>query len=120
MPSSGAYLFIIINTSFLKKTTKSGQLWRMPLIPSTGRGRGRQISEFEASLVYRMSSRTARAIQRNPVSKKQTNNPPPPKHTKTPTTQKRLKTTALVHPLTLRILSMSNVANKVGLVRHSS
>jgi hypothetical protein len=31
-------------------------------------GRGRQISEFEASLVYRMSSRTARAIQRNPVS----------------------------------------------------
>ena len=26
--------------------------------------------EFEASLVYRVSSRTARAIQRNPVSKK--------------------------------------------------
>ena len=34
-------------------------------------GRGRRISEFEASLVYRVSSRTARAIQRNPVSKKQ-------------------------------------------------
>jgi hypothetical protein len=34
-------------------------------------GRGRWISEFEASLVYRVSSRTARAIQRNPVSKKQ-------------------------------------------------
>jgi hypothetical protein len=34
-------------------------------------GRGRQISEFEASMVYRVSSRTARAIQRNPVSKKQ-------------------------------------------------
>jgi hypothetical protein len=34
-------------------------------------GRGRQISELEASLVYRVSSRTARAIQRNPVSKKQ-------------------------------------------------
>ena len=32
-------------------------------------GRGRRISE--ASLVYRVSSRTARAIQRNPVSKKQ-------------------------------------------------
>jgi hypothetical protein len=31
-------------------------------------GRGRQISEFETSLVYRVSSRTARAIQRNPVS----------------------------------------------------
>jgi hypothetical protein len=34
-------------------------------------GRGRQISEFEASLVYRVSSRTARAKQRNPVSKNQ-------------------------------------------------
>jgi hypothetical protein len=32
-------------------------------------GRGRQISEFEASLVYRVSSRTARATQRNPVFK---------------------------------------------------
>jgi hypothetical protein len=40
-------------------------------------GRGRQISEFEASLVYKVSSRTARAIQRNPVSK-----PPPPQKKK--------------------------------------
>jgi hypothetical protein len=31
-------------------------------------GRGRQISEFEASLVYRVSSTTARATQKNPVS----------------------------------------------------
>jgi hypothetical protein len=31
------------------------------------------ISEFEASLVYRVSSRTARVPQRNPVLKKQTN-----------------------------------------------
>jgi hypothetical protein len=30
---------------------------------------GRQISEFKASLIYRASSRTARATQRNPVSK---------------------------------------------------
>jgi hypothetical protein len=42
----------------------------MPLIPDSG-GRGRQISEFEASLVYKVSSRTARATQRNPVSKNQ-------------------------------------------------
>jgi hypothetical protein len=42
----------------------------MPLIPALGRQR---ISEFEASLVYKVSSRTARAIQRNPVLK------PPPK-----------------------------------------
>jgi hypothetical protein len=32
-------------------------------------GRGRQISEFEASLVYRVSSRTAMGTQRNPVLK---------------------------------------------------
>jgi hypothetical protein len=30
-------------------------------------GRGRWISEFEASLVYRVSSRTTRTTQRNPV-----------------------------------------------------
>jgi hypothetical protein len=34
-------------------------------------GRGRRISEFEASLLYRVSSRTARATQRNHVSKNQ-------------------------------------------------
>jgi hypothetical protein len=34
-------------------------------------GRGRWISEFEASLVYRVSFRTARATQRNPVSENQ-------------------------------------------------
>jgi hypothetical protein len=37
-------------------------------------GRGRQISEFETSLVYKVSSGTARAIQRNPVSEKNNNN----------------------------------------------
>jgi hypothetical protein len=31
-------------------------------------GRSRWISEFEASLVYRVSSRTVRTIQKNPVS----------------------------------------------------
>ena len=39
----------------------------MPLMPA-----GRWISEFEASLVYKVSFRTARAIQRNPVSKNKT------------------------------------------------
>jgi hypothetical protein len=49
------------------------------------RGRGRQISKFEASLVYRMSFRTARATQRNSGSKNQNqpNNPPPKKKTQT-------------------------------------
>jgi hypothetical protein len=34
-------------------------------------GRGRWISEVEASLDYKVSSRTTRATQRNPVSKNQ-------------------------------------------------
>jgi hypothetical protein len=34
-------------------------------------GRGKWISEFKASLAYKVSSRTARAIQRNPVLKNQ-------------------------------------------------
>jgi hypothetical protein len=48
--------------------------------PSSKGGRGRPISEFEASLVYKVSSRTARAIQRNPVSNKTKQNKT--KHTK--------------------------------------
>jgi hypothetical protein len=34
-------------------------------------GRGKWISEFKGSLVYRVSSKTARATQRNPVLKNQ-------------------------------------------------
>jgi hypothetical protein len=41
--------------------------------PSMG-GRGRRISEFKASLVYRVSSRTTRATQKNPDSKNQNQN----------------------------------------------
>jgi Tfp pilus assembly protein PilN len=37
-------------------------------------GRGRRISEFETNLVYRVSSRTARATQRNPVLKRKNKN----------------------------------------------
>jgi hypothetical protein len=59
----------------------SQALWHMPLIPALG-GRGRQISEFEASLVYKVSPRTARAIQRNPVSKNQLPPLPPKKENK--------------------------------------
>jgi hypothetical protein len=49
------------------------QWWNMPLILALGRQRrrGRWIFEFEASLVYRVSSRIARDTQRNPVSKNQ-------------------------------------------------
>jgi hypothetical protein len=60
-------------------------------------GRGRQISEFEASLVYRISSRTARATQRDPVSKTTTTKNlelinDPPLHTHT------IGNTLYVHP----------------------
>jgi hypothetical protein len=34
-------------------------------------GRGRQISEFKTSMVYRVISRTASATQRNPCLEKQ-------------------------------------------------
>jgi hypothetical protein len=40
----------------------------MPFIPALRRQR-QWISEFEASLVYKVSSRTARAIQRNSLRK---------------------------------------------------
>jgi hypothetical protein len=44
----------------------------MPLIPALGRQRQAELSEeFEASLVYRVSFSTARAIQGNPDSKNQ-------------------------------------------------
>jgi hypothetical protein len=53
-------------------------------------GRDRWISEFEASLVYRVSSRTARATQRNPVSKnKQTKKLKTKKQTKQNNNNKR-------------------------------
>jgi hypothetical protein len=48
--------------------TQAGQWWHRLLIPALGRQR--QEAEFEASLVYRVSSRTARDAQRNPVSEK--------------------------------------------------
>jgi hypothetical protein len=57
-------------------------------------GRGRQISEFEANLVYRVSSKTARTIQRNPVSKKtkkQKNKKNKNKKPQKPKTKKQIK-----------------------------
>jgi hypothetical protein len=44
----------------------------MLLIAALGRQRWVDIHEFQASLVYRVSSRTARAIQGDPVSNKTT------------------------------------------------
>jgi hypothetical protein len=56
-------------------------------------GRGTQISEFEASLVYRVSSRTAKAIQRNLVSKnKKQNKTTPPQKKRKRKKRKKIKT----------------------------
>jgi hypothetical protein len=57
-------------------------------------GRGRQISEFEASLVYKVSSRTAKITQRNPVSKKK---PKPTKQTNT--TRKQRKRQSIIRAM---------------------
>jgi hypothetical protein len=46
-------------------------------------GRGRRISEFQASLVYKVSSRAARTIQRNPDSKNKKKNQKPKQNKKT-------------------------------------
>jgi hypothetical protein len=61
----------------LLRKKKSQIAVTMPLIPRQRQrqmqeagGRGRRVPEFKVSLVYRASSRTARATQRNPVSKK--------------------------------------------------
>jgi hypothetical protein len=45
---------------------KTGCAWHMPLVPAVNNpGQvGLSLCEFEASLVYKVSSRTARAIQR--------------------------------------------------------
>jgi hypothetical protein len=57
------------------KTNKfeAGQWISMLLIPALRRQRQKQVDlcEFETSLVYRGSSRTAKATQRNPVLKNQ-------------------------------------------------
>jgi hypothetical protein len=52
-------------------------------------GKGRRTSEFEASLVYKVSFRTARAIQRNPVSKNKKQNNNNKKTTKNPKNKKQ-------------------------------
>jgi len=61
-----------------------------PLILALGRQKQKNLCEFEASLVYRVSSGTARATWRNFVSKKnQTKTKQPKPKTKTQTKTKK-------------------------------
>jgi hypothetical protein len=64
--------------------------------PSTWEAEAGRISEFEASLVYKVNSRTASATQRNPVSKNQTKTKTIENKTKTKQTNK--KPEGLKHP----------------------
>jgi hypothetical protein len=63
-------------------------------------GRGRQISEFEASLVYKVSSRTVRATQKPCLE------PPPKKNTK-------IKTQKTI--IGIKVLSLSVVSEIIVL-----
>ena len=56
--------------NLLKNARSARRWWHMPVMPALWEAEAGGISEFEASLFYRVSFRTARAIQRNPVSKK--------------------------------------------------
>ena len=58
----------MIITLNLKLITLAGHWWWCtPFIPALGRQRHVDLSEFKASLVYRVSSSIARATQSNPV-----------------------------------------------------
>ena len=61
----------------MEEYVKAWRWWCVSLIPALGKQRQVDLCEFEASLVYRASSRTVRAVtQRNPVSEnKQKQNP---------------------------------------------
>jgi hypothetical protein len=62
----------IILKSKLVKNKLSRAWWHTPLIPALGRQR--QISEFETSLVYKVSSRTARATEKPCLEKQNKTN----------------------------------------------
>jgi hypothetical protein len=72
MPWANLSLDIILKMHL--KIIEPGQVWWcMPSISALMRQRQVVLCEFETSLVYKASSRTARATQGNPVSNKNKN-----------------------------------------------
>jgi hypothetical protein len=70
-PSYRIMVFISKVTQWFEGLWDCSGTFTFPTIPNLQeRFLCRWISEFEASLVYKVSSRTARAIQRSPVSEK--------------------------------------------------
>lgn len=72
-------------------STTGSRWWCTPSVPALGRQRLVDLCEFEASLVNRASSRIARAMQRNPVSKNQKKKKKKKNHTQPPKQQKIAK-----------------------------
>jgi hypothetical protein len=62
--------FSDMKKSSFKFPKHAGRWWQAPLIPTRRRLRLADLCKIKASLVYRVSSRTARATQRNPALKK--------------------------------------------------
>jgi hypothetical protein len=58
----------VLRVHIFKEKKLARQWWCTPLIPALGRQSQADFSQV--SLVYRVSSRTTKAIQRNPVSTK--------------------------------------------------
>jgi hypothetical protein len=64
---------LMTSNMHLKMNKEAGRWWCIPLTPALERQRQVDLCEFEASLVYRVSSRTARATQRNPAKETKQN-----------------------------------------------
>jgi hypothetical protein len=83
---------LIAPQPFKKQPERIQVWWGTPLVPPLRRQRLEDLCEFEASLVYRVNFRTARATQRIPISKRKTTtttkqqqkSQTEPKQTKTP------------------------------------
>ena len=66
--ASPYHLVIFLSVYLLKISLEAGRWWRAPLIPALGRQRPADLCEFQASLVYRVSSRTGSKATEHPVS----------------------------------------------------
>lgn len=65
---------ILVFKTVIEILRQAGQWWHRPLISALGRQRQVNLCEFEASLVYRASSRIGfKATQRNPMLEKKIN-----------------------------------------------
>jgi len=64
-----------VRAARLRKNNTLRQWWFTPLTPALRRQRLADLCEFEASLVYRGSSRTAKAIQTKPCLENPNRNP---------------------------------------------